>query len=741
MATIMSFGQTGVNSKMALKNAVYIQKSQELLQKAPKTPDGHVRCMTAESEKLKRELNPNLPSKQDFENWIAKKIKELPYNPNYGIKATRNIPVVVHILYGNATQNVSTAQVISQITALNKDYSATNSDIGSVPSAFTSVIGNMDIQFCLATVDPTGNPTNGIDRISIPVTSISATDIETNYGLNNMWDPTKYFNIFVGNITGGLLGKAVFPTGSGLAGLGTGGAPAYDGIMIAYTAFGTTGTAQAPYNKGRSATHESGHWLGLRHIGGDGTCATDYVADTPTQKGGYAGGQFGQNYGCPPYPYTAASECTGTTAEMTMNYMDYTDDPCMYMFSAGQKLRMDAVLLNSPHRKELLTSTVCGVAATNDAGISAITTPSGAYCTTTITPVVVLKNFGSSALTSVTINYQVDATTVQTFNWTGNLATNATANVTLAAITVAGGSHTFNANTSSPNGSTDGNTANDAASSSFTVSSTGLALPFAEGFEGTTFIPAGWTLNNPDGATTWARTTAAASTGTASAYMDYFNYSAGNEFDEMVTPSLDLTTKTAPQLTFQVAYQLYTDPTSTPPVYSDTLDVLISTDCGATYTSLYRKSSTQLTTTTPTFSTTQFVPNPNQWRLETVDLSAYGTYNNAIIMFRGINGYENELYLDDINVTGGIVTSVNELNNGVITESPNPTKDVINITFPVNEGNEVSVYNLVGELIYANNNLNNSTLAIDMRKQANGIYFVKIKSGNQVVTKKVILSK
>lgn len=353
LSTLLVFGQN-TRKPQGINGGKVVQRT-HTLQNSPVSPDGYVRCITPENE---------FETEAQFEGWINNKIAEINSDNLLSKKATRNIPVVVHVLYKTAAQNISLAQVQSQIVAMNKDYSATNTDIGSVPAMFQSAKGNMDIQFCLAQTDPNGLPTDGVNRIAITATSLTDTDIEGTYGPANLWDPTKYFNIFVGNLSGGLLGKAVFPTSSGLPGLG-GGSATYDAIMCSYTAFGTTGTAAAPFNKGRTAVHEAGHWLGLRHISGDAACATDYCADTPPQKGGYSGGQGGLNWGCPPIPYAAAGECSGTTAEMTMNYMDYTDDACMFMFTNDQKLRMDAVLLNSPRRKELLTSNVCSAAVIN----------------------------------------------------------------------------------------------------------------------------------------------------------------------------------------------------------------------------------------------------------------------------------------------------------------------------------------------------------------------------------------
>lgn len=324
----------------------------EKLNNIPTTYRGGYKCVTAEAESLKSELNPNHQTTIEFENWISQKIKDLKSNPSYGNKATRNIPVVVHVLYGNSTQNISDAQILSQIVVLNEDFSATNADFANTPAEFNSVIGSMDIQFCLAKEDPNGNPTNGITRTSVPTSTISDIQVETNYGLNNMWDPTKYLNIFVGNITanGQLIGgKSVFPVASNLPGMPTGTVPdAYDAVMITFDGFGTVGALFPPYDKGRTTTHEIGHFLGLRHIDGDATCGDDFCADTPTQNT--------LTFGCPSYPQNSCS-----SSDMFMNFLDYTNDVCLSTFTMDQKLRVDAVLMNSPNRKELLTSTTCSL--------------------------------------------------------------------------------------------------------------------------------------------------------------------------------------------------------------------------------------------------------------------------------------------------------------------------------------------------------------------------------------------
>jgi hypothetical protein len=232
------------------------------------------------------------------------------------------IPVVVNVLYKTAAQNISDAQIQSQIDVLNKDFNALNSDYNSVPALFAGVKANVGISFVL----------DQIIRKSTTKTSWGTNDAmkKTAQGGLAPTSPTTKLNIWSCAIGGGILGYAQFP----------GGASATDGVVIDSKYFGLSGSAAAPYNLGRTATHEVGHWMNLRHIWGDATCGSDLVSDTPTHNDA--------NYGVPAYPHY--STCSGTPVEMTMNYMDYVDDNAMYMFSNGQKSRMAAIFLSGGPR-------------------------------------------------------------------------------------------------------------------------------------------------------------------------------------------------------------------------------------------------------------------------------------------------------------------------------------------------------------------------------------------------------
>lgn len=336
--------------------------------------------------------------------------------------ANYTIPVVIHIIHGGQAvgtfPNISNAQATSQISVLNNDFAGTGLNVGNYPAtAFTAYataaglpaankdgsgrvkISNFNISFCLATIDKNGNTMAepGIDRvnynsISTPTSSTypSKNPAASNYNTPatfqafvdgyikpaTIWDPTKYMNIWTTdeNAATGLLGYATFPAASGLTGIpGGSGTNTTDGLWCWAKCFGNTGTLDPTYNKGRTATHEIGHWLGLRHIGGDGNnnisgdcAATDYCNDTPPQKGGFSSGQYGQNYGAPTYPLhaTGTLSCSASpNGDMFMNFMDYTDDVVMYMFTEDQRTRAQTAMANGTYRKLLGTHGLCGTAS------------------------------------------------------------------------------------------------------------------------------------------------------------------------------------------------------------------------------------------------------------------------------------------------------------------------------------------------------------------------------------------
>ena len=296
-------------------------------------------CGTMEHLEFLRSNDHELDSKmqkieEEIQNWITN-------NSNNESQSIITIPVVVHVVYYNNSENISDQQIFSQIDILNKDFRRNNLDTVNTPIAFQSVAADSEIEFCLATRDPFGNTTNGITRTSTSQSSFS-TNNDVKYSSSggiDAWNTSKYLNIWVCDLSGGLLGYAQFP----------GGTASSDGVVCDYQYFGDIGTASSPYDQGRTTTHEVGHWLNLRHIWGDSNCGNDFCSDTPEHSG--------SNYGCPSYPSLSNCSGNGNFGDMFMNYMDYTNDACMNLFTNDQKNRMLATLNTA--RVGLTTSDGC----------------------------------------------------------------------------------------------------------------------------------------------------------------------------------------------------------------------------------------------------------------------------------------------------------------------------------------------------------------------------------------------
>ncbi|CCG54348.1 Psychrophilic metalloprotease Fpp2 precursor [Flavobacterium indicum GPTSA100-9 = DSM 17447] len=357
MTTFISFGQNKNNGKVVFGKTI----SPELI-----SPSGHIRCASTEYLASKQEKGTAV-SNEIFEQWLAPKVEEIrKMRKARMLPSVIRIPVVVHIIHnGDAVgvnENIPDGQVLSQITVFNQDFRRLIGTPGYGAGVDTT------IEFCMAVVDPNGNPTNGIDRKNLGIASFGQAQVEAAKA-STIWDPTKYLNLWTFNFGGdlaGVLGYAQFPSGSGLAGMPQEdcitGEASTDGVVCNYgtwgsrTIFPAGNYSDTTYDKGRTMTHEVGHMLGLRHIWGDDGCTSttnnytteDFCADTPVAAAA--------NFGCA----TGTDSCPLAPGnDQVENYMDYSDDACMNMFTQDQKDRLLAVLMNSPRRDDLLVSTVC----------------------------------------------------------------------------------------------------------------------------------------------------------------------------------------------------------------------------------------------------------------------------------------------------------------------------------------------------------------------------------------------
>lgn len=646
------------------------------------TPEGYIRCLTEEYEDYLRSIDPNRMSKAEFETWLAPLIEKQKKSPQT-FSQTGNIiyiPVVVHVIHnGDAygvNENITDEQVQSQITVLTQDFRK----MTGTPGFNSNPVGaDTQIEFVLAKVDPNGNPTNGINRVNLCQASWSTEEIDSTVKPLTIWDPALYMNMWSVNFTdSSLLGYAQFPSSSGLNGLNVnGGAANTDGVVSGYSFFGSSSLAQgsfsAPYDKGRTMTHEVGHFLGLRHIWGDGDCTVDdFCNDTPNAAAA--------NSGCP-----TIDSCPFGGNDMVQNYMDYTNDACMNIFTNDQKTRIVAVMNNSPRRSTLKTSTknIAIPLFANDAEIKIENSCSTIEPTCTVpnpsvpAKSVLLYNRGTSNLTSATISYNMNGGTNYNQNWTGNLAPDKYAVVTLTNTT---GYGTLNASIVSTNGTTDQRTTNNTASRTFSGIS---SLPYANSttftfnLYGDTFgTEITWTLKNQAGTTLYS----------------------GGPYD-------DVTTSTPRQYVNQT-WTLPTNGCYYLTVTDEYGDGLFDGSVQGYYT--------VTSGTTSLVNVTDFVV-PNYTPLTPSSRVSYFS-NNATL------SNDNFSFLENVSIY------------------PNPSKDYFTISLPeqTNFDGKIEIFNSIGQQILVKPIQSNADLNVNVANYADGVYLINLTVGEASKTFKFI---
>lgn len=641
------------------------------------------------------------------------------------IYSTVTVPVVVHIVLPDPTV-VTDDQVFAQMAVLNQDYIAANSDQSSLPDAWKPRVGNSGLQFTLARRTPDGAPTNGIERVKTYQPNFSINNAAHNVkfaatGGADIWDPTRYLNVWVCMLDNGFLGISTIP----------GMYPAdEEGVAIDYSGFGKGGSARTPYNLGRTAVHEIGHYFSLRHIWGDedACAADDGIADTPMQGAA--------TYHCPSFPKTDACS-VDSPGIMFNNYMDYSDDACMLLFTSDQVDRM-RVSLEQDHPGLLTSDAAVPVdLLPDDAQLLELISPVGQICESSFTPLTILRNLGSNTLTKVNVNYQLDDGTLQTYKWTGSLAPLKTDTVQLPAGNSPVGAHLLTAFTTQPDGVQDGNTGNDTLINSFSYY-TDASFPFNEGFEGSTFPPQGWEIKNYDKSLTWELTTDAAQSGGHSIVMHNLDYATNNQLDDIFTPIFDPSGKDSIFLFFDVAAAVYTPLNNIGNTW-DSLEVLTTSDCGLTFDTLYRKGGPSLVTRQQAV-TTEFIPTASEWRKDSVNLTPILKKGPFRVVFRNISNFENNIYLDNINlVTKETLPYLKE--KGFVI-GPVPVNNQLFITFldPPNDLQYIALYNTLGQQVtkQPGSAINGSNRFIfDLVNEPNGIYFVKLIYRTSVKTIKI----
>ncbi len=752
----------------------------------------HERCGTMHNFEALKADDPGLEERMQQ---IEEMTNAWLINNAHKLKNTNDvvtIPVVVHVVYANASQNVSDAQILSQIEVLNQDYRRMNADAGNTPAVFQSLAADIEVEFCLATRDPNGNATSGITRKQTTNTNFNTTNNSVKFaaaGGTNAWDANSYMNMWVCKLQGGVLGYAQFP----------GGSAATDGVVIDYQSFGTMGTATYPFNKGRTATHEVGHWLNLRHIWGDdgGACTgTDYVNDTPNQGAEY--------YNCPSYPKSSCS-----SEDMFMNYMDYVNDNCMNLFTAGQKARMLAAI--NIWRSGLLSSLGC------------ISEPPAAQ-------LAVDANF---TVPGCAVNFTDQSTgVVQTYQWTfenGNPSSSTAPNpgpvafsqvgqwdVTLIVgnpagndtlfldnfITVSdtlrpqpafeltrrivctgeqirftdqstacptGWMYSFDPPTVSFHGGTWAGNADPLVSfdapGKYTVTlevtnvngarsikhqdlilAGGAPVWFMEFFEDGGLERQEWERQNPDADFSWELATVPSDLPDNKAVViPIHGTNSLSHRDRLITPAVNLSGLTQAYLMFKHAYAQYEA------ALSDSLIIYVSADCGQTWARVFSggDNGTGNFATRPPM-TQKFTPAGDaEWcggsygsPCNGIDLSAWAGQPNVRIAFEAVSTLGNNIYLDDIRITNVLAAGEALQDEPQLSVFPNPSDGHVTLGWKNLSGKfHLRLNNLQGKTVYSIDIqlTEGNYLSLDVSALPAGMYLMDLVGDSQVVSRKLIL--
>lgn len=625
------------------------------------------RCWTME---YTQQLSPN-GNRQGANPASASRL-----NDNQRLTAIVTIPVVFHVVSPNPNQ-ISDADLQGQIDRLNLDFSGLNPDSTNIPAAFGPLRGHSQIRFALAKRTPAGAFSNGIERrVSNTAFTGGANDpIKfTAQGGLDAWDANSYFNIWVGRNGGGILGYAQFP-GSGPA--------TTDGVVLNIVGTGSNTCYVDPsFNLGRTGSHEVGHYLGLLHLWGDenGCTGDDFrdltavgstfslpatLANPPGQGNtsndvGDTPNQGGPTSGCLTGVRTDACSAVAPGFQY-QNYMDYTDDACYSMFTNKQVARMEYVLNN--FRAGFLTSlglTPPAGSAALDISPTVVVSPGGSEfnsstCTTTnyplptcpgvFTPRVTVSNNGTTTITGLTVTAQIVnglGTSSVSRTVTGlNVVTGRSVTIDLqATLTFAVGVNTISFTTSLPNGGVDQVTTNDVLTTIVTIAAP-APVPAIQTFETTPF-PGVWSIVNPNGNNTWFRVLPGSNSATSLAIDNATNNVVGNT-DDFRSPTLSVNPADSIIITFDLAHKNW-------PGFSDNLSVLISTNCGSTFTSVYSKTGAALATA-GSLAANYVTPIQSDWRTERIGLGGAQLAGGQILVaFRNTNGWGNNIFLDNINI-------------------------------------------------------------------------------------------
>ena len=693
--------------------------------------DAH-RCLTMEKMEEAIKKDPTLPQQWKIEGekqYKAYLQRQLLQRGTKTEAAEIVIPIVFHLVDDSATLAwITDRDIYEQVEILNKAYNGNKGDNyqGVIPQEIYNRLGRIPVKFVLAKRTPTGNLTNGIER------RVDSTPDHVNIktfltGGLDAWDATKYVNVWCGTFSGsdiGLLGIATFPFTS---------TEGPQGVVISIASLPFTSNKSRSYypaySEGGTLAHEIGHYFYLWHTFGDQTVCNnaDFRIqtgwplpngagpegdDTPEEMAGPGNAYFGN----PSMNYTDG--CAKTSfGEMYGSFMNYFDDRAMFMFSDGMRKRVEGCI--NLYRPGLLTTDgATPPVAVTDAFLVTVT-PRGIperreYFVNNSPLTATVRNTGTGVLNTVTLNVKLDAGAPVSTVFPLNLAVGSDTVLNLGTINATAGAHSLTIYTTAPNNGADTFTDNDTLQSFVFIEGTNITAPFTESFSGNTFPPAGWQIWNPNGNTTWTSSGTSGYSLAGAATVQNFNYNGVGQLDDLISPPIDLGPADSSVLSFRVAHAVYdTVDVST----WDGLEVYVSGDGGVSYHLAYKKTGDQLRTVSAAQTSGFVAPpsSPESWRLDNINLTPFLVPGKKLIIkFRNINGYGNNIYVDDINVSAYklysrdvLPISISNLPDLLCGDVPTPTVTVVsngkdslksvNVNYKLDNGN-ISIINWTGLL-------------------------------------------
>ena len=677
------------------------------------------RVCATDSLFLEAMKNPELRLKQQkLENFTQYYIENELYNNEKGVKI---IPIVFHVIHNYGNENISDAQIMDALRILNEDFRQHNSDIVDVIPEFQGITADANFEFRLARKDPSGNCTNGITRTVSQLTNNADNNVKNLI----VWDTDRYLNVWVvDKISFNAGGYTYLPGGSPN--------PNYRGIVLVHRQLGSIGTSHGTSFASRSLTHEIGHFFNLLHPWGHSNTPglpsncndDDGVNDTPNT--------IGTMLTC------NLSQVTCGSLDNVQNFMDYAS--CPRMFTQGQVLRMQASANSTVgNRSNLWQPSNLVFTGTNDG-----------YPTTPCPPIAKFRAFNMQGCAGTPISfydasYNAEVDSTWTWSWSFPGGTPSTCNLQNPTVSYdLPGTYDVSLTVSNASGS-DTKTKNQY----ITINPIGggESIPLFQGFEYVGFPnhshepDKSWTVegHTPVG---WARTTVAAASGSASARIRNFMLPEGS-VHSLTTPNLDMNFIQGPvNITFKMAYaQRNVDS-------DDRLRVLISTNCGYTWTPRYIRSGASLSTTDGAFISSNFVPTSSQWKEQNVNASMLANNLNALVRFEMTSQGGNNLYIDDIRISGIVGTLDQNEPINYLEVFPNPLTYESHICFSLHRGSQtvINIYDIVGNRVATYNlglmheGVHNMPVKEFANNLASGVYIIELQAESFKATKKIIIT-